>query len=73
MTKTEAINHFGGVRPLANALGLWVSAVYSWPERPPLLRQYQLEEITGGALKADRKGAFGSDSNYEAAAHDAAR
>lgn len=54
MTTQEAIDHFGDRRRLAEALGVWVTALYSWEERPPILRQYQLEVLTEGKLKADR-------------------
>jgi len=52
MTTQEAIDHFGGVKKLADALGIWVQAVYEWGDEPPILRQYELEVRTKGALKA---------------------
>lgn len=52
MTKSEAIAFYGGnVSALARALGIDQSTVYSWRDVPPLGRQYQLEKLSGGALK----------------------
>lgn len=57
MTKSEALAHFGSVRKLADALGLKsVQAVYQWPEDSiPVGRQYQIQALTKGKLKADPK------------------
>lgn len=52
MTKEEAIKHFGGAPALAEALGVFRQAVYQWDEIPAG-RQFQIELLTGGALKAD--------------------
>jgi hypothetical protein len=52
MTKGQAINHFGSVADLAQALGVRVQAVYQW-NKIPLLRQMQLEKLTSGQLVAD--------------------
>jgi hypothetical protein len=52
MTKGQAINHFGSVAGLAQALGVRVQAVYQW-QQIPLLRQMQLEKLTSGQLVAD--------------------
>jgi len=54
MTKQEAIEYFGGTKALAEALGVWPQAIYYWREHPPPLRQYQIEELTQGALRADK-------------------
>jgi len=51
MTKTQALEHFGSVKALAKALGVSYEAVRQWESVPPL-RQYQIERITDGALKA---------------------
>lgn len=53
MNKSQAIEHFGSVTALAKALGVTYEAVRQWGEVPEL-RQYQLEHLTGGALKADQ-------------------
>ena len=55
MTTEEAIQHFGGRKALADALGVWPQVIYQWGERPPMGRQYELEVKTGGVLKADRE------------------
>lgn len=57
MKTSEAVARFGSVRSLAQALGLTEQAVYLWGEYPPQLRQYELEELTGGELKAERTSA----------------
>ncbi|MBC7602774.1 MAG: Cro/Cl family transcriptional regulator [Ramlibacter sp.] len=56
MTKSEAIAFYGGnISALARALDIDQSTVYSWGEVPPDGRQYQLEKLTGGLLKATPK------------------
>ncbi len=55
MTKSEAVAHYeGSISKLAKALDVSYEAVRQWDEIPEL-RQYQLEVITDGALKADRR------------------
>jgi molybdenum-dependent DNA-binding transcriptional regulator ModE len=56
MTKSQAIKHFGSISALAKALGVTYEAVRQWEEVPEL-RQYQIERLTAGDLKADQKGA----------------
>lgn len=51
MTKTQAIQHFGSISKLAKALKVSYEAVRQWEEVPEL-RQYQLELITKGVLRA---------------------
>jgi len=53
MTTSEAIDFYGGVQKLADALGVRRQSVWKWGDRPPKGRQYELQAITGGALKAD--------------------
>lgn len=55
MTKQDAIEHFGGVRELAEALGIWPNTIYRWDESPPDIMQYKIEVLTQGQLKAERK------------------
>lgn len=55
MTRAEAITHFNGIQALARALGISYEAVRQWGEEVPELRQYQLECITRGVLKAAPK------------------
>jgi len=54
MTRSEAIRFFGSQAALAKSLGIGRASVNNWGEQIPLGRQYQLEVLTGGALKADR-------------------
>lgn len=54
MKTEDAKKHFGNGTRLAEALGVWHTTVYQWGEYPPEGRQYQIEVITGGALKAER-------------------
>ncbi len=54
MTTDEAIDHFGGIKLLADALGIWPHSIYRWGYAPPQARQYQLEVLSEGKLKADR-------------------
>lgn len=57
MTRSDAIKHFGSKANLARALGITYAAVHQWGEEIPLLRQYQIQTITRGALKAPRNAA----------------
>lgn len=52
MTKAEAIRFFGNQTKLAAALGIKRSAISQWGDEPPPLRQYQLQQLTNGKLKA---------------------
>jgi len=55
MTITEAARYFGNQYKLAKALGISRSrvSIYAQNGHIPLTRQYQLELITEGDLKAD--------------------
>ncbi|PRB80513.1 Cro/CI family transcriptional regulator [Pseudomonas sp. MYb185] len=51
MKRSEAIDFFGGISAVAKVLGVSYEAVRQWPEEGiPLLRQYQLADISGGVL-----------------------
>jgi DNA-binding transcriptional regulator YdaS (Cro superfamily) len=52
MTKKQVFDHFGGARKVAETLGIATASVYQWGDRVPLLRQYQIEKMTKGKLKA---------------------
>lgn len=54
MRKHDAIAHFGGVTATAKALGISHAAVVKWGDTIPQGRAYQIEVLTGGALKADQ-------------------
>ena len=50
-TKT-AQQYYGSRKALAEALGVTVGAISLWGDDVPELRQYQLEVLTRGKLKA---------------------
>ena len=50
MTKDEVLAYYGTQVKLAQALGITQAAVAQWRE-VPMLRQYQLERLTGSRLK----------------------
>ena len=52
MRTSNAVEHFGSVRALAEVLNVSPQAIYDWGEEVPELRAYQLEVLTNGALKA---------------------
>lgn len=45
MTKREAVEAFGGVRKLAEAIGVTEQAVHQWGEMVPELRVYQIRAV----------------------------
>jgi hypothetical protein len=53
MTTKQAIEYFGSIKKLADALSMWPHVIYRWGEHPPKARQYELEVKTGGKLKAE--------------------
>lgn len=53
MLKEDAIRHFGSQAALARALGIKQPSINDWGEVVPPLRQLQIEQLTGGRLKAD--------------------
>tara|TARA_S200002703_G_scaffold59400_2_gene51520 strand:+ start:364 stop:528 length:165 start_codon:yes stop_codon:yes gene_type:complete len=53
MTTQEAIDHYGDIKSLAAALNIWPHSIYRWGDNPPMLRQFELERLTDGGLKAD--------------------
>lgn len=56
MKTNEVIEYFGGRKKLLAALNLKTrQTIYAWGEFVPAHRQYQIEIITNGALKADIK------------------
>lgn len=53
MKTKDAVDFFGGSKTeLANALGVDRSAITLWGDEVPQLRQYQIEVLTNGKLKA---------------------
>lgn len=55
MKKADVLAHFRGGSRVAKALGISPGAVSQWPEIVPLFRQLQLEELSGGELKASEE------------------
>lgn len=55
MKTSDAIKAFGGVKQLADALGIWPQAVYAWGENVPELRRYQIREILAERGSRDEK------------------
>lgn len=54
MRKSEAIAFYAGnISALARALDITQSTIYSWGEYPPVGRQFQIEKLSGGLLKAE--------------------
>jgi hypothetical protein len=54
MRKSDVIEHFGSVKAAAKALGLTSQAVSMWPETVPKTRQWQIDVLTEGKLRAQR-------------------
>lgn len=52
MKTKDAVEAAGGVRQLAELLGIWPQSVYEWGEDVPPLRAYQLRDMLP-ALAAD--------------------
>ena len=53
MTNEEAIKFFGHRAIMAEKLGVTLHVTYRWDEQMPMLRQYQVERLSNGRLKAD--------------------
>jgi len=52
MKLSEAVAHFGTEAEMARKLGISPQAVYQWNGKVPMSRQYQIQLITKGKLKA---------------------
>lgn len=57
MKTEDAAKWFGGKRKMADALGISPSAVTQWGDTVPEVRQYQIQVLSKGKLKAARKDA----------------
>lgn len=57
MTLKDVLQHFGTQQKAADFFGLRQSSICKWRAGIPVPRQYQIEVLTGGKLKADRKAA----------------
>ena len=53
MKTREVFQFFGNGAQTAKQLGISHAAVYQWGERPPIMRQYHIEAVTRGRLKAE--------------------
>lgn len=53
MKTKEAIEYFGSIKNLAEALNIWPHNISRWGDTPPLSRQYEIEVKTNGKLKAE--------------------
>ena len=53
MKTRDAINHFGGIKKLAQALGIWPHNISRWGDDVPKARAYEIEVKTKGKLKAE--------------------
>lgn len=52
MRTAQAIKHFKTLTALARALNIRPPSICDWGEYPPPARQLQIQELTGGRLKA---------------------
>ena len=52
MKTADAVKAFGSVRELAEALEVSVQAVYAWGDEVPTPRDFQIEVLTRGRLRA---------------------
>lgn len=52
MTTQEAIDYFGTRKALAIALEIYPANIKTWGEYPPRGRQFELEVVTEGELRA---------------------
>ncbi|NBA95531.1 Cro/CI family transcriptional regulator [Pseudomonas sp. R5(2019)] len=52
MKTKDAAEFFGSKRKLAEALGVSPSAITMWGDDVPEVRQFQIQVLTGGKLKA---------------------
>jgi hypothetical protein len=52
MNKQDVLDHFGGVIATAKALKIAQPSVSNWNDPLPELRQLEIEQLTGGKLRA---------------------
>tara|TARA_R110000796_G_C14559564_1_gene434673 strand:- start:3110 stop:3277 length:168 start_codon:yes stop_codon:yes gene_type:complete len=55
MKTEDAINYYGSIKKLADALDIWPHNISRWGKFVPIARAYELEVKTNGALKAENK------------------
>lgn len=56
MKTADAIQFFGSKAAIAKALRLSPAAISQWGEQVPMRRQFEIEHVSGGALRADYSG-----------------
>ncbi|WP_192483182.1 MULTISPECIES: Cro/CI family transcriptional regulator [Cysteiniphilum] len=56
MKTKEVIEYYGSQIATAKALQIATSSITTWGEFPPLIKQFEIERITNGELKADYNG-----------------
>lgn len=54
MKTADVVEHFGGVRQAAEALGISTQAIYGWGEEVPAMRQPHIQVVTKGKLKMSK-------------------
>ncbi|MDP2322538.1 MAG: Cro/CI family transcriptional regulator [Gammaproteobacteria bacterium] len=62
MKTSDAIKHFGTAAELARALGIQRQSISGWGKTVPLARQYQIERLTAGKLKAPAVAPYRAES-----------
>lgn len=55
MTTQEAVDHYGGIKQLAQALNVYPQAIKNWGSRPPRGRQFELYVLTNKELQIDEE------------------
>ena len=53
MNKQAAIDYFGSVKDLAEALNISTQAIYKWPDRVPELQAMRIDRLTEQRLRFD--------------------
>ena len=61
MTTDEAVQHFGSIEAMADALGITRAAVYLWKGKVPRLREFEINQIVSErgeheSVSADQQG-----------------
>lgn len=56
MKTADVVEYFGTQEQVAAALGISQAAVSQWGDEVPPRRAYEIEQITGGKLKAPKIG-----------------
>ena len=54
MTTADVLEYFGSATKAAAELGITAQAVQAWGDTPPKGRQFEIQVLTKGKLKADK-------------------